>query len=275
MPSDTPLIDYSIIVPAYNEEALLPRTLVTLRTAMAGLAGFTGELIVVNNNSTDRTAEVAAAHGARVVFEGINQISRARNRGAESASGRFLLFVDADTQVSTDLLRAALEELQSGRACGGGARVTSSDVTDPDIRRTVDLWNRLSQRMRWAAGAFVFCRREAWQAVGGFSLQVYASEEVFFSRAVRKWGRQRAQEFVILPVAFDTSMRKAEWYTKRQMFWMTIRFLFCPWLLRSRKHCRLWYARPEPKPAAPSGEAEAGHATDASTDAPRQPTGGA
>jgi glycosyltransferase involved in cell wall biosynthesis len=238
-------MDYSVVVPAYNEEQLLPRTLEALRTAMAGVHGFRGELLVVDNNSSDRTAEVAAAHGARVVFEGINQISRARNRGAESARGQFLLFVDADTKVCTELIQAALTELASGRACGGGARVTSSDSTDPDVRRTMDLWNRLAQRMHWAAGAFVFCRREAWQAVGGFSLQVYASEEIWFSRAVRRWGRKRGQEFVILPGTFDTSMRKAEWYTKRQMLWMTIRFLFCPWLLRSREQCRLWYARPQ------------------------------
>jgi glycosyltransferase involved in cell wall biosynthesis len=79
-------VDYSIIVPAYNEEALLSGTILELRTAMAGLP-LHGELIVVDNNSTDKTAAIAGGLGASVVFEPINQISRARCRRAHRADG--------------------------------------------------------------------------------------------------------------------------------------------------------------------------------------------
>ena len=87
-------MDYSIVIPAYNEEELLPRTLHALAAAMA-TTDLLGEVVVTDNNSTDATAAVAAAHGARVVFEPINQISRARNCGAAAALGDFLIFVDA------------------------------------------------------------------------------------------------------------------------------------------------------------------------------------
>ena len=45
---------YSIIIPAYNEEELLPQTLKAINKAMAGVSRYSGELIVTDNNSTDR-----------------------------------------------------------------------------------------------------------------------------------------------------------------------------------------------------------------------------
>ena len=77
---------YSIVVPAWNEEALLPATLASLRTAMAAVP-HEGEIVVCDNNSTDGTAAAARAGGARVVFEPRNQIARARNAGARAARG--------------------------------------------------------------------------------------------------------------------------------------------------------------------------------------------
>ncbi len=71
-----------------------------------------GEIIVVDNNSTDDTADIARALGARVVSEPINQISRARNAGAAVARGGFFIFVDADTQISANVLGQALRQLR-------------------------------------------------------------------------------------------------------------------------------------------------------------------
>ncbi|HEX6156752.1 MAG TPA: glycosyltransferase, partial [Burkholderiales bacterium] len=67
----------SIVVPAFNEERLLAGSLAAIRQAMGAFDD--AELIVCDNNSTDRTAEIARAAGARVVFEPLNQIGRARN----------------------------------------------------------------------------------------------------------------------------------------------------------------------------------------------------
>ena len=66
--------------------------------------GWGVELIVCDNNSTDRTAEIARNAGARVVFEPVNQIARARNRGAAAATGDWLIFVDADSHPSAGLV---------------------------------------------------------------------------------------------------------------------------------------------------------------------------
>ena len=90
-------IDYSVIIPAYNEEVLLPATLASVRESMLAIPELVGETIVTDNNSSDRTADIATAAGARVVYEEHQQIARARNAGAQIARGRYFIFLDADT----------------------------------------------------------------------------------------------------------------------------------------------------------------------------------
>jgi glycosyltransferase involved in cell wall biosynthesis len=236
--------DYSIVLPAYNEEALLCPTLARLREAMAAVP-LHGEIVVCDNASADRTAEVARAAGAIVVAEPVRQISRARNAGARTARGRFLVFVDADTLVPPRLLARALEALGSGRVAGGGATVEMEGITGGVARGVLALWNGVSRARRLAAGSFVFVRRDAFLAVGGFSEKVYASEEIWLSRAVKRWGRERGLDFVVLeghPVV--TSGRKARWYPAPVLLALAIAFVLFPFLVRSRRFCWLWYRRP-------------------------------
>ena len=91
----------------------------------------------------------------------------------------------------------------------------------------------------------MFASREAFDAVGGFSEKVYASEEIWFSRAVSRWGRERGLKFEVLeghPAV--TSQRKADWYPIRTIFGMALLFLIFPFLMRSRRFCFMWYRRP-------------------------------
>ena len=78
----------SVIVPAFNEEKLIAASLRSMQEAMHGFSGrgWETEIVVCDNNSTDATAALARAGGARVVFEPVNQISRARNAGAAAAA---------------------------------------------------------------------------------------------------------------------------------------------------------------------------------------------
>ncbi len=115
--------DYSIIIPAYNEEQLLPDTLSSVRRAMAALPERSGEIVVTDNDSTDDTPEIARAAGAEVVFEEHRQIARARNTGGQFSRGRYLIFVDADTGITPELLAKTLTALDSGKICGGGTVV--------------------------------------------------------------------------------------------------------------------------------------------------------
>src|SRR6185503_10165879 len=115
----------SLVVPAFNEERLLHGSLRSIRAAMDCFDrfGWKSELIVCDNNSTDRTAELARAAGAQVVFEPVNQIARARNAGAAQATGEWLIFVDADSHPSAGLFAAVAQAIGRRDVIAGGSTV--------------------------------------------------------------------------------------------------------------------------------------------------------
>lgn len=237
-------VDYSVIIPAYNESAWLPSTLDAVHQAMSALP-LSGEVIVVDNNSSDDTAALARAAGASVVFEPVNQISRARNAGARQAGGRFLVFIDADTHIPPALLVRAVENLHSGQCVGGGAKVSFDRPLNLAARTGLALWNRLSDLRGLAAGCFVYCRADAYHAVGGFSEEVYASEEIWFSRALRRWGRKHRQEFCVInePTA-HSSGRKLVWFSFWQQAGLLLLMVLFPFFVRYKRLCGFWYSRP-------------------------------
>jgi hypothetical protein len=95
--------------------------------------------------------------------------------------------------------------------------------------------------MKWAAGSFLFCEGAAFHAVGGFSEELYAAEEIDFSRRLK--ARYKDREFTILhrhPLA--TSGRKAELYSWREHLTFMWRMLTAGRrTLRSREACSVWY----------------------------------
>jgi len=93
---------FSVVVPAYNESAYLGETLEALLAQ-----DFPGryEVIVVDNNSTDDTAAVAAGYGVRVVHEGDRGVCAARQAGSSLARGDIIVSTDADTLQPRDWLR--------------------------------------------------------------------------------------------------------------------------------------------------------------------------
>ena len=239
-------IDYSIIVPAYNEKEMLENTINHLKEAMATVS-LKGEIVVTDNNSTDNTAEIAKNAGATVVFEPINQISRARNAGAKQAKGRYFIFVDADTIVLPDLLQNALNNLDSEKCCGGGATVTANDVP-LFVKGVLGYWNLISRTFRLAAGCFVYARRDDFESCGGFSEKVYATEEVWFSIALKRKARKYQRKFLIInKPKVITSGRKLVWFSHSyQIILLSIIFIF-PFVTRFKWICAYWYKRPEKK----------------------------
>jgi len=201
---------YSVIIPAYNEAAWLPKSLSALQKAMAAV-GKVGEIIVADNNSSDETAQVAESYGAKVVFEAKNQISRARNAGARVARGTYLIFLDADCLISPHLLKQALENLESGSCCGGGTLIRFDRQTGLFSNLILNLWSGVSKRFQLAAGSFIYCLREAFEAIGGFSELLYAGEEIRFSQDLKKWGRRKKLSFqLITNYPLTTSARKLD-----------------------------------------------------------------
>jgi glycosyltransferase involved in cell wall biosynthesis len=237
-------VKISVIVPAYNEEKLLPATLRSIRAAMDGFtrAGQEVELIVCDNNSTDGTPELARQAGAKVVFEPVNQIGRARNSGAAGASGDWLVFVDADSHPSEALFTDVAAVIQTGRCLAGGSTVRL-ERGYPVGSLITEGWNLLSRFKHWAAGSFIFCDAAAFREVGGFSHELYASEEIDLFQRFKKLAKQRDQRIVILhrhPLV--TSARKMHLYSAREHLWfLTKTLLLAGKPLKSREECLTWY----------------------------------
>ncbi len=219
----------------------------TLREVQNSFKAFTRlnwatELIVCDNNSTDRTAEIARAAGATVVFEPINQIARARNRGAEAATGDWLLFIDADSHPSTELLVDVAEAIKSNRYLAGGVIIRLADGF-PVANFVTGLWNRLSRWQRMLAGSFIFCETQAFREIGGFSRELFAGEELDLTARLKTLGRKSGKQIVVLhrhPLV--TSARKMKLYSARELIWFFLRALFRQRAtLTNRAACHPWY----------------------------------
>ena len=225
----------SFIVPAHNEERLLRASLGAIHQAAAA-TGESYEVVVVDDASTDQTSVIAQSSNARVVRVAHRQIAATRNSGAKAASGDLFIFVDADTKVSEEVIRAAISAVRDG-AVGGGAAV-EFDKPVPLYARLILPMLVLSFRMRRiAAGCFIFCTRSAFFAVGGFDEAYYAAEEIVISRALRREGK-----FVILRAAVTTSGRKLRAYPAREL--MTSMFRLASRgkkAVQQREGLELWY----------------------------------
>jgi glycosyltransferase involved in cell wall biosynthesis len=233
----------SVIIPAFNEERLLGETLAHIRTAMEAFAqrGWGAELIVCDNNSTDRTAEIARAAGALVVFEPVNQIARARNRGAAAATGDWLVFVDADSHPSFELFAEVAEQISLGRCLAGGAtvRLDSRHWLSEMVNA---FWNVLSRSFRLLAGSFIFCETAVFRKIGGFSEELFAGEELELSGRLKKLARKAGRPVVILhrhPLV--SSARKLRLYSLGEYLKLVARAAVNRRTLADRKACYMWY----------------------------------
>ena len=233
----------SIVVPAFNEERLLGETLSRIKSAAAAFLrrGWQIELIVCDNNSTDKTADVARAAGAIVVFEPVNQIARARNRGAAVATGDWLVFVDADSHPNEKLFSDVAEQVVSGRCVAGGSTV-KMDENHFWANRVTSLWNWSSRIFKLLAGSFIFCETDAFRKIGGFGEKLFAAEELELAQRLKKFAKENGKRLVILhrhPLV--TSARKMRLYTPREHLKLLWRIAFNRELLAQREACHLWY----------------------------------
>src|SRR5262252_6736438 len=140
----------SFIVPAYNEESLIGRTLAALADVGHNLAE-PYEIVVADDDSSDRTAAIAEERGARVVKARHRQIAATRNEGARESSGDKLFFVDADTVVNQEVINAAIQSMRRG-AVGGGCTIHFDGKLPRWARLINPLFMRSYRAFRLAGG---------------------------------------------------------------------------------------------------------------------------
>ena len=172
----------SVVVPALNEEKYIGRCLssLTCQTYPRGLY----EIIVVDNGSIDRTAEIARKYGAKVVYEPKRGVGPARRRGAEEARGEVIAGTDADTIAPPTWVQAIARAFSSDEALGA--------VTGPILLHDGNSFQRWAARcvsnpatrLSFAVGRgvivgnnFAVRARDYW-TVGGFDASLFSAEDI-------------------------------------------------------------------------------------------------
>lgn len=191
-------------MPTWNEAAWLPTLLHRLSSLPA-----VKEVVVADNHSVDRTAEIARAGRCKVVAGGLP--AAGRNTGARYASEDLLLFVDADVAVTEEVI----DMIQSAFASPHCILVHFRLVPATDRRfvklcyRLVDLYARLCNWLGRPQGSapLICVRRSAFELVGGFDEEVHVAEDVVF---IRRVGRRFGGVAYVREVPLHISARRFE-----------------------------------------------------------------
>lgn len=180
----------SVVIPAYNEERLLPKTIRSLQQ----LDRKPDEILIVNGGSTDQTAAISEKMGARVITVAHRGIGFARQQGLIAAKGDIIAFTDADTIVPKLWLTTIENTLFQPNVSGvfGSFRVTDGK---PFYKFIINIYQPIvNQIFYWfgiymAAGQNVaFLKTKALEA-GGFPAEYKIAEDVEMAHRLKKVGR--------------------------------------------------------------------------------------
>jgi glycosyltransferase involved in cell wall biosynthesis len=232
---DNSQVFVSFIIPALNEEKHIGACLESIRQLeipprVSGL-----EVIVVDNHSADRTAEISQRLGARLERVPPGNPSRARNVGARAAHGDWLAFVDADCELAPNWLTTCGASLDGeGRAIATAGIMADPDTDSSWVERT---WHKITHggaraepdSVRWLPTFNLLVARPAFERVGGFDETLPTCEDCDLGYKLAELG----------PLILD-SRTQARHLGASHSLWE----FFCREAWRSRGNLRLACRRP-------------------------------
>ncbi len=236
----------SVIVPAWNEEKAVGRAVASLQRAAEiyrQQRGCEAEIVVVDNNSQDRTGAVARQAGATVVFEPVNNIGKARNAGVKAARGNYIAFCDADNEVTDNLLVLIHDHLENPKIAGGGTWIEPAQHNFK-IDFFYFIWG-IYVRCSGVGVGMMHCRKADFESFGGFDETIYAAEDVQLAYDLKKIGKPRGQKFELIKKGWIiTSTRKLDQGSFWELFSKMIGFGFgLQKKIRSKEYCEHWYSK--------------------------------
>jgi glycosyltransferase involved in cell wall biosynthesis len=209
---DSELPRISLVIPAWNEEKYIRPTLESVTRAKskyAAQARRAVEVIVVDNDSSDRTAEIAAEFGCRVVPFGVHQISAVRNAGAREATGEFIAFVDADRSVVPEDLFFEIDRNLSDRTVYGGGSAFTPERWSVLTATAVCLVRVFC----WLSGlgcVLFYLRRSDFEGLGGWNEAMYAAEDIDLAKRMKTAARSSGRRLRHLRGRVCVCTRKLE-----------------------------------------------------------------
>jgi glycosyltransferase involved in cell wall biosynthesis len=173
----------SVVVPCFNHGRFLRDALASI-----GTPSVRTEIIVVDDGSTDSTAQVLATFESPVEFRSVRQqntgLAAARNRGLRESRGRYLIFLDADDRLMPGAIDLGLTKLDEHPECAfvfGRAVMMTEDgavlPTSDQPRIVRDHYRELLRRNYIWMPAMVMFRRDPLERAGGFNIDVNAAAD--------------------------------------------------------------------------------------------------
>jgi glycosyltransferase involved in cell wall biosynthesis len=212
---------FSVVIPAHNEAQYIGKCLQAIGIAARAVAPDAVETIVVANRCTDKTREIAEELGARVLVNDDKCIAAIRNTGVRAAAGEIVVTVDADSRMGKEALKEIKEKLESGKYVGGGSKFKFDRVTFgmtcSALYVGLNLLPTMVKNGGFLSGAMFWCRKEDFDAIGGFDESLISLEDMDFAARLKKLGKQRKQKYGTLKRSpLVTSSRKfdefGDWY---------------------------------------------------------------
>lgn len=184
----------SIVIPAYNEEKYIGRTLRSI-DCLKKEREWEIEVMVVNGSSTDKTVEVAKSYGAKVISEPHKSIGFARQHGLMHAKGDIVVYTDADTAVPKDWLTKFVKALRNEKVVFAYGTFRVSDGTFPYYH----FINHIQTYLQWvshhlfntpmAAGQNIAMWRDKAISIGGFDERLVVMEDNDLAIRMKKIGK--------------------------------------------------------------------------------------
>ena len=212
----------SIVVPTLNEEEFIERTLKALLNQTVPREKY--ELIVSDSSSKDSTVKIAKRYADKVVVCKKHSAGFGRNFGASKAAGKYLGFVDGDTQVEDTWVEGLIEGLRKGIACTGPVEALEKDSVK---MCTFYKWWSFQSRASVAAKYPIFpgfnigVRKEAFEKVGGFITKNITTEDMELSLKLNKIGKIVFNK----KMNVHTSTRKLQEISLPSYVWNGVRFI--------------------------------------------------
>ena len=200
--------DISVIIPAWNEEKLLPDCLESLKNQTLPKEKF--EVVVVDNNSTDKTREIAESYGSRIIGCQVQGVAAARVAGSEGAYGEIIAGTDADTQVAPEWLETIASHFEKDPDLLG--------LTGPTYFKEANFFSKnlsffafdVFQRLNFAirkptfSGFNYAVRVDAYREIGGINPELESAEDIDLSFRLAKKGKV---EYVSDVVVYTSARR--------------------------------------------------------------------
>lgn len=192
----------SIVIPTFNEEHYIGKLLKNLRSQTYKDI----EIIVADNNSTDKTRSIVKSYKAQIVDGGHQGFGR--NNGAKHAKGEIILFLDADVSLPKDFLEKGLKEFQE-RSADIACCYFDSRGFSFSMKLLYSLWNsskyvRRDTKFPDGEGQCLWIKKSVFKKVGGFDLKLKIAEDSeFIQRAA-----QKGFHYEVLTTRFVPSCRR-------------------------------------------------------------------